>query len=113
MKVVTDKIIESQNMANSFTSSHILLDQIYGYSLHAVYSGSPVGTFKLQVSNQDVQLRESVTEWTDLGSSSVSVSASGSNMWNISDAFYRWVRVVYTKTSGTGSCTITMTSKGI
>jgi hypothetical protein len=113
MKVVTDKILDNADMSAGFVSEPILLDQIYGFSLQAIFTGTPNGSFKLQVSNQDVFLREQVTEWTDLADSSTAITAAGDIMYNVTSAFYRWVRIVYTRTSGSGNCDVTLTSKGV
>ena len=113
MKFANEKVVNAVSMASSFNSSPILLDQIYGFSFQAVFTGSPVGTFKLQCSNDDVKLESQVSNWSDIASTSQAVSAAGSILYNVNYAFYKWVRVVYTATSGTGSCDITYASKGV
>ena len=113
MRSVTDKILDSQPMGSSFESEAIFLDQIYGFSFQAIYSGTPNGTFVLQASNQDVSFGKAVTEWTDISGSSYAVTSSGSTIWNYNGAFFRWVRVKYIYNSGSGSCSVTFTSKGV
>lgn len=81
-------------------------------SIQAVFSGTPVGTFKLQISNDAVNAAASVTNWSDYTGSSTSISAAGDYVWNLSSAGYRWVRVVYTKISGTGTANAYLTAKG-
>lgn len=112
MKFLNEKIISDKAMNVNFESQPILLDQIYGANLQAVYTGTPNGFFKLQASNDDVPLTSQVTNWTDVIGSTQLISSSGSIMWNLNGAFYRWVKIVYTVTSGTGVCNITVFGKG-
>lgn len=105
----------------SLNSVGIDLNQTVLYSIQAVFTGAPVGTLKLQISNDFVatptaggaNLASAVTHWTDYTGSSYSVSAAGDFAWNVFDVGYRWVRMVYTKTSGTGSLTATFCGKGL
>lgn len=103
------------------TSNPVRLDQIYGYAIQAVYTGSPVGTLKLQASS-DSPARQTqvsnggpdvVTNWTDITDSSEAVSGAGSFMWNVTGCFYNYVRLVYTNASGTGVLTAKLSEKGV
>jgi|WetSurMetagenome_2_1015567.scaffolds.fasta_scaffold566499_1 hypothetical protein len=90
----------------------------FGYSIQVVVTGTPTGTFKLQCSADPVPQGPNSTpftgvvptNWTDVGNSSQAVSAAGSVVWNVSDAMYNWVRVVYTDGSG-GTSTATFTGR--
>lgn len=104
-----EKILSAQSLTASFETTPVNLSEAIGYSFQAVFSGTPNGAFKLQASNDD---NGSPTNWSDIASSSVTVSAAGSAMWNNDGAHYQWVRIVYTFTSGTGSCDITACLKG-
>jgi hypothetical protein len=112
MRFANEKAVVDKSMAASFTSSPIVLDQVFGFSFHAVFTGSPVGTFLLQCSNDDVKLASQVSNWSDIGSSSKSITSAGNIFWNIDNAFYKWVRITYTAGAGSGVCNITFVSKG-
>ena len=112
MKFANEKIISAADMSSSFSSDAILLDQIYGYSFQAVFTGTPNGVFKLQCSNDDVKSSSSVVGWSDVGSSSQAISAAGDLFYNIDAAHYKWVRIVYTRSSGSGSCDVVYFAKG-
>jgi hypothetical protein len=112
MKFANEKIIVAADMSASFSSDPILLDQIYGFSFQAVFTGSPNGTFKLQCSNDDVKLPIEVSQWSDVGSTSQAISAAGDLFYNIDAAHYKWVRIVYTRSSGSGSCDVVYFAKG-
>lgn len=119
MRNVPVILLSAGNMASaSLNSLGLNLDQTSLYSIQAVFTGSPVGVLKLQISNDDVAIAAgtnsaaNVTHWTDYTGSSYSLSAAGDFAWNVWPAGYRWIRAVYTKTSGTGSLTITYSGKG-
>ena len=96
-----------------------LLDS-YIYSIQVVFTGTPTGSFKLQASADPAAQSVAYlgknslpTNWTDepTASSTKTVSAAGSVMWNISWPGYNWVRVVYTDTSGgTSTAVVTVAS---
>lgn len=100
------------DMVGSFNLRALWLGHICNYSIQIVFTGSPVGAFKLQASDDPGMPDGSpspqstgVTNWTDITNSSQSVSAAGNIMWDVQNAGYTWVRVAYTVTSGTGSLT--------
>lgn len=120
-------ILASQSFANNFTSAQIITacdmstasctssvvdtNQLPVIGLQAVYAGSPNGTIVVQVSGDNVPLASSVTNWTTYPSSSQSIAAAGSFVWNIAPFGFRWVRLLYTKVSGTGTLNATFNGK--
>lgn len=106
------------SMGASVTSSVADLKNIGPTSVQFIwYTGStPVGEMKLQGSNQVFNSATSVASWTDLSTSiyagSVALSGnSGSYMYNISNAGFRWLRAIYTRTSGSGTLDINFSGK--
>ena len=98
----------------------ISLRHIDVYSAQIVTTGATgTGAFKLQVSNDEPNLSPtniptaSAMNWTDVDSSSQTVTTAGSVVWNASGAGYLWVRIVWTE-SGTaaGSVTGRLVGKG-
>lgn len=81
-------------------------------AVQAVWTGAPVGVLKLQISGDNVPDAASVVNWSDYSGSSINVSGPGDAAYNFPNAGYRWLRLVYTKTSGTGTINATYTSKG-
>lgn len=78
-------------------------------SMECVFSGGGsnlVGTLKLECSNLGVT-------WTEVTGSSQAITASASHVWNITSAQYRFVRPVWTFTSGTGNLTVTSFAKDL
>ncbi len=102
----------------SFNSAPIPVARWTGYSLSVSCpsTGTPVGTVKLQGCN-DMSRNENVADallvnWFDINSGGariVSQAISSATVGGLSDpnAFYRWVRIAYTRSSGT----ITLTAK--
>lgn len=114
MRIGNDSMQDSAtSMGASFTLLPVYLGHIANYALQLVFTGAPAGTFKLQASNDPgyptqpgrIPQSDTVANWTDISNSSQEISASGNVMWDVQNAGYLWARVVYTRTSGTGSVT--------
>lgn len=115
MRIANDPMQSApSDMSASFTLNPVYLGHIVNYALQLFFTGSPVGTFKLQASNDpgrtylpgQLPQSDTVVNWTDIAGSSQAISAAGDIMWDVQNAGYTWVRIVYTKTSGSGSVTI-------
>lgn len=99
------------SMGTSFTSDPQNLFSVYAYSIQIAWSGgsAPVGSFKLQGSNDPgnsniILNNNAPTNWTDITSSPQAISGSpGSILYDVTECSYRWVRVVYTATSGSAT----------
>lgn len=95
------------------TGSAIDVGQIYQASFQVVTGDvTAAGTVKIQMSNDAPpagnQAPFAPTNWTDVSSASISVASGvAANPIEIANMKYRWIRAVYTRTSG-GSTTITV-----
>ena len=105
-------LLSSASLAGNVTGPSILIEHIYGYSFQIVWTGSPVGNFYLEASND---LGSSPTTWDTIGgTTSAAGGAGGTLTYNIERAFYRWVRLRYAVTSGTGTITVcNLMEKGV
>jgi hypothetical protein len=112
MKFISDKILDAGSMGADVESDEVLIDQIYGFAIQAVYTGTPNGTLKIQASCDDVQKSSDVTNWIDVSGATATITAAGSVIIQVPYAFYKWFKVVFVRTSGTGSLTITYNGKG-
>lgn len=94
-------VFDAESMATTVTSDSLNIQQAAGYAVQAVWSGtSPVGTFTVEASNDNIN-------FTSILNSPVAISGNtGSLMINVENAFYGFIRVVYTATSGSGSLTV-------
>ncbi len=105
-------------MNATINSAAMQLENMYGYAIQIVFTGTPTGSFKLQSSCDPVTQASQVfgangavtwtpTNWTDITNSTFTVSAAGNLEWNYSQlAGYNYVRVVYTDTSSGNSTAV-------
>lgn len=119
MRIFNEPILTAGDVSlTSLTSSAVNLDFYFLYAIQAVFTGAPVGTVKLQASLDYVpagfpQITPAFSgNWTDVANSSTAISAAGTVIWNAEDVGYNWVRLVYTKTSGTGALSARINCKG-
>lgn len=107
MRVSNFTVYTAGDMAGSLTSAAVSLYQIYGWSAQFVFTGSPVGTLKVQVSDDrylnEYNAVQTPTNWTDLVDSSTAIAAAGDITYNVDTAYYNWIRFVYTRSSGSGT----------
>lgn len=96
-------VITAGNMASSITSSACDLTYYDGFAIQAVYTGSPSGSFKIQVS-ADAGV---CTNFSDYTNSSQTISAAGDFIWIVNSSAYHCARLVYTVTSGSGTVNAT------
>lgn len=98
----------------TLTSQTVDLTNMIGFSIQSVTTGNGIGTLAIQGSNDNVineTFSSGVTNWTTIVTAAV--AAPGTIMMNVSDVYYRWTRLVYTRTSGSGSISSTMQAKGV
>ena len=114
MKIANDEILPAPvDLSGSFSSNAILIAHASYYAIQLLFTGTPQGTFKLQASNDigqaqrgtEVDRGNLITNWTDITGSPQAITEAGNHMWAVECAPYRWVRVVWTPTGGSGSLT--------
>lgn len=105
-------LVSGGNMSGNITSSGLDALSWSNIDIQAVFTGSPVGTLKLQTSDDVVPNCSLATNWSDYTGSSSAVSGAGNFTWHISGTGTRCMQVVYTFTSGSGSLNVTFTRKG-
>lgn len=119
MQQFQDLILNSGDASITQNTQAVYIANIAGFSYQAVLTGAPVGTLKLQMSNDAGTITSAaahtgtgVTNWTDITGSSFAVAAAGNWGWDYTLPAFRWVRLVYTPTSGTGTISVTVSAKG-
>lgn len=100
------KIITDGDMSTSLMSSDVDLSKCDGYSVYAKWAGAPIGTLKITTSLDGIN-------YVDLSGSETEVNGSGDAMWEVATAFYDKIKVVFTRTSGTGTLNVQCNGKGV
>lgn len=101
--------ITNGNMAGNVTSVVSNIEFLDNIGIQLVFTGSPVGTFTVEISAdhaQDQNGNVSVAgNWVAIDLDPVPVAAGSADVIaiNIDLMSFPWMRVVYTRTSGTGT----------
>jgi hypothetical protein len=100
-----DAAVSLASSANGTAVS--VMKQFEGFSLQAVISSASSlnGTLKLQAA---IDSATTPTNWADIGGTTAAVTADGVTMWSIGRHHFKWVRIVYTRTAGSGTMTTTI-----
>ena len=106
MDTLGQRLIENADMTAPITSATLGLNNILHYCVHATWTGAPTGTLFIDVSGE---IGEPLN-WAQLAS--VAVSGAGNQLWMDRNAPYKWVRLRYVPTGGTGTMTIHSIVKG-
>lgn len=110
------KIVTGGDMSGNITSKVMDLGQVQqAAAIQSVFSGSPAGSLKLQISNDIIAVSSDpntgVTNWDDYGNA-YTIAAAGSYTFNIGNIGYRWARLVFTASGGsTGTLNSTASLK--
>lgn len=114
MRIANDTLIDAPaDLSSPWTSKAIWLGHVTNYSIQLFFTGTPEGSFKLQCSSDagtksnlgEAYIETGLTHWTDIANSTQAVDEAGDHTWQVENAGYPWVRVVWAPTSGTGSLT--------
>jgi hypothetical protein len=114
MRIGNDTLtLDGTDMSVNITSEPLWLGHIANYNLQIVFTGTPGGNFKLQISNDAGNPQAAETEdrdfqivnWTDMLDSAQTISAAGNHSYEVQNAGHRWVRLVWTQTGGSGTIT--------
>jgi len=75
---------------------NLALHNSYGLSIQLVYSNQAAinATANIQVSNDGIN-------WTDVASTSVTITANGNTIWDLSNSAFKIVRVHFVRVAGT------------
>lgn len=106
------KIISAASMGANVTSTCVDMNNTITASIQAIWTGATAnGTLQLQTSNDIASSCSGVTNWSTYTNSQVFVVGAGNFTWVLDSASYRWLELVYTETSGTGTLNATFGRK--
>lgn len=107
-QTIASHFIQSKSMATSFASAWVDALEIDNLSIHIVASGSPTGSFVVNVSPD----KASAVALTLSGSPALSGSGD-SIILDLNQLPHRYVQVSYLATSGSGTCDGWVTGKSL
>lgn len=97
----------SGDMSADLTSNPVTVNQYQTFAVQVSFAGSsPTGTLTLEASNY------LNGDYVTVTNSSQAISADGTHMWNVYGAAYWFIRVKFTRASGTGTMTGVLKAKG-
>jgi hypothetical protein len=103
--IINNKCISEGNMSSNIISSVVDVGEVGGYCVHAVYTGSPNGTLTIEASNNGINFYVV---------NSISIPTANSQLfYQVDKAHYKYVRVVYTASSGSGTLNCQISGKQI
>lgn len=118
MDVNNFKIFDAVAMTADRVSSPVNANQYGLVDFQAVWTGSPVGNLYVQTSNDVGQTLPDgtvtgLTNWTTYtGSVQAAGGSAGDFAWYIWAAGFKWARLAYTFTSGSGTLNARVNEKG-
>lgn len=118
MEVDNFQIFTNVAMTANRNSTAVNADQYGLVDIQAVWTGSPVGNLYIETSN-DVGTtlpdgsHGGLVNWTTYtGSSQAAGGAAGDFAWHIWATGFKWIRLSYTFTSGSGTLNARVNQKG-
>jgi hypothetical protein len=110
-------ILNAQSAAASFNTFAMPtnIDYLDNVSIQVTWTGTPVGTFDVYVSNVLHPSTTLTSDWSrlDFGSTPAIDSTNSDMVINLNQIPFSWIAVVYTKTSGTGTISAITTIKTV
>lgn len=106
MDTIGKRLIENQNMASTLISDVLDLNNVLHYTVHATWTGAPTGDLFLEISGE----LGAPVNWEAIAA--LPIAGSGQQLWFDRNAPYRWVRLRYEPTAGTGTLNIASITKG-
>lgn len=113
MRVYPTVIFSNGDLSQATLTSEVCdLNHMYGYALQCTFTGNAVGSVIVQGSCDptDFNLTSRIVNWSTVVT--LALGAPGSILYNVDASFYRWVRILYQRTSGSGSITANLNAKG-
>lgn len=112
-------MVSSVSMATSITSSVLEIKEQDNVGIQMIWTGTPTGTFSVQVSiNYQRDINGNVTNagtWTSIPlSPAIAAAGSADNAYvDLNQLSAPYIRVVYTRSSGTGTLNVLGIGKGV
>lgn len=107
------QILSAGDMSGNLASTAIDMLSLPFGAIELVWTGTPTGTFSIDGSIDNVPSATQVVNWyptnTDVNNPA---GSSSSTLVNLIGIGFRWLRVSYARTGGSGSLNVTVFGKG-
>lgn len=107
------RVLSSGDLSADLSSPAVDMLSLPFGAIELVWTGDAVGVFSVDGSIDNVPNASDVVNWyptnTDVNNPA---GASSSTLVNLSGVGFRWIRVSYVSTSGTGALNVTFFGKG-
>lgn len=113
MKNSNDKIFDNRSLANSINSDKTDCNQICYLAIQSVVSdaSSLNGVLSVQGSCDPFDSNRDPVNWTTITAHDQTITADGTYLTQLTDIGFRWFRIIWTSSAGTGSITSTFNGK--
>lgn len=116
MQQSNEAIVVAGDMSGNIFSIPVNVNQIYLYSIQVVWTGTPVGNFTVEASDDPGtdQLGTGVVNWTTMANSQIpTLGDSGDWLFRGLNVSEKWVRLKYTAGSSSGILNARFNAKGV
>lgn len=114
-----ERIVIDQSLSGDFVSPAQYIQYTDNICFHISATGTPTGIFGIQGSgNRIVDFQKNVISagtWVDIPTSQSGAVSGAPNeiIFDLNQLSFPWVRVIYTRTSGTGTANIVVSGKAV
>jgi len=106
--------INGTSMGASITSDQVPLSFEDNVGLQVVWTGTPTGTLDVQISLDPTNLGwQSIPSTSFVPTPAIPSGSAGSNYYELMQTTAAFIRLVYTRTSGTGTLKAKITAKSV
>ena len=108
--------VQAQSMSATFTSPYTNIQYLDNLMIQISYTGTPAGTFAIEGSNDyNPNISPDASHWGNLPLSGTPTAVGSADTIDIqmTQLACSWIRLVYTRTSGTGVCDVYITGKEV
>lgn len=99
-------VINAVSMGATITGAAVNIQYLDNISIQLIFTGSPVGTVSLEGSLSYAQSSTGAVinagTWTPLGVT-YAISAAGDLLIDLNEMSFPWIRIKYTRSSGSGT----------
>ena len=97
----------NESMAGDLVSEIVDISEVTGYAVHFIWSGNPTGSLLVEASNTQNSSDFILVSTTALA------GTADKKILNVEKAHYRFIKISYVRTSGTGNLSLHVSGKRV